>query len=145
MERLKGKNFTGAYLAQWLKENIVGQELVSIKPATREQKSKLYYQSEEAYVIELTNGYNVFIEANEGCGGCDNGWAWFNLERDGAGIVTGVEFEDLGTSYSDEFRLFIYLENQPSIKISGDDGVDNGFYGYGFYVTAKHIETKGQD
>lgn len=142
MERLEEENFTGAFLAQWLKENIVGQELVSIKPATSEQKSKLEYTGSNVYVIELANGYNVFIDVNEGCGGCENGWAEFDLEQDGAGVVTGVEFEDLANDYSEKFKLFIYLENQPSIRISGDDGVGNGFYGYGFHVTVTHIEDK---
>lgn len=142
MENLHNKNLTGRALAQWLKENIVGQELISIKSATPEQRELLDNPGNEVYVIELANGYNVLIDANEGCGGCQNGWAEFSVEQDGAGVVTCVEFEDLGTAYSEEFRVFIYLENQPTIKFSGDDGVGNGFYGYGFYVTVKGIETK---
>lgn len=140
METFEHKNLSGVRLAQWLKDNIAGQEITSIAPATSEQKESLEYPGDNVQVITLANGYQVIVDVNEGCGGCLNGWAEFDIEQDGAGVVTGVGFEDLTNDYSDRFKLFIYLENQPAIRISGDDGVGNGFYGYGFYVTVKHIE-----
>ena len=38
METFEHKNLSGVWLAQWLKDNIVGQEITSIAPATSEQK-----------------------------------------------------------------------------------------------------------
>lgn len=140
METFEHKNLSGVWLAQWLKDNIVGQEITSIAPATSEQKKELEYPGDSVQVITLANGYQVIIDPNEGCGGCGNGWAEFEVERDGAGVVTGVEVEDLSNDYDEPFKLFIYLENQPAIRISGDDGVGNGFYGYGFHVMVRGIE-----
>lgn len=37
--------------------------------------------------------------------------------------------------------IFIYLKSHPRIKVSGDDGIGNGYYGWGFYVTVESIET----
>lgn len=140
METFEGKNLSGVRLVQWLKDNIVGQEVTSIAPATFEQKKELRYPGDSVQVITLANGYQVIVDPNEGCGGCENGWAEFEVERDGAGVVTGVGVEDLSNDYREPFKLFIYLENQPAIRISCDDGVDNGFYGYGFHVTVRGIE-----
>lgn len=140
METFEHKNLSGVQLARWLMDNILGQEITSIAPATSEQKKALKYPGDSVQVITLANGYRVIIDPNEGCGGCGNGWAEFEVERDGAGVVTGVEVEDLSNDYAEQFKLFIYLENQPSIRISGDDGADNGFYGYGFHVTVRGID-----
>ena len=35
----------------------------------------------------------------------------------------------------DEFKIFIYLVNKEVIEIDGDEGVGNGEYGSGFWVT----------
>ena len=49
----------------------------------------------------------------------------------------------------DRFKIFIYYEdslyNQTSREvIQGEDGYGNGYYGGGFYVTIKNLETKGE-
>lgn len=35
----------------------------------------------------------------------------------------------------DEFKIFIYLVNKEVIEIDGDEGVGNGEYGSGFWVS----------
>ena len=34
-----------------------------------------------------------------------------------------------------EFKIFIYLVNKEVIEIDGDEGVGNGYYGSGFWVS----------
>ena len=56
-----------------------------------------------------------------------------NLDLDAA--IMNVEYVQTGTS--DEFKIFIYLANNETIELDGDDGVGNGCYGSGFWVTVK--------
>ena len=61
---------------------------------------------------------------------------------DSEAAVMNVVYESYYTdkeknkNYSqDEFKIFIYLVNKEVIEIDGDEGVGNGEYGSGFWVT----------
>lgn len=127
METPNTDNHTGEETAQWLKNNIVGQEITNITNTS----------------ITLKNGYTLTIECNEGCGACNNGWAeWAVEDTTPIGAVTNVECEYYEDEYGytdEKFRIFIYLKDKPRITITGDDGVGNGCYGYGFHLTLTNI------
>lgn len=54
-------------------------------------------------------------------------------EMKATGLYTQKE---LNKNYSqDEFKIFIYLVNKEVIEIDGDEGVGNGYYGSGFWVS----------
>lgn len=57
METPNTDNHTGEETAQWLKNNIVGQEITNITNTS----------------ITLKNGYTLTIECNEGCGAVTTG------------------------------------------------------------------------
>lgn len=96
----------------------------------------------DGYLI-LDDGTQVFINANEGCGGCSNGWYQLKTLSTVDNIITGVRLRDDAVgdnspySYSEEhsYKIFVYADNQEInlIQIDGDDG--NGYYGTGYEIT----------
>lgn len=122
METPNTDNYTGEETAQWLKNNIVGQEITSITNTE----------------ITLKNGYTLTIECNEGCGACNNGWAKWALKNSNTkGVVMDVGYKDNDPD-GDTFSIFIYCEDA-TITIEGDNAYAEACYGYGFYLTLTSI------
>ncbi|EOI9067843.1 TPA: hypothetical protein ACF4WU_002000 [Streptococcus pyogenes] len=133
---MKNENFLGHDLAELLEEKLVGKRLKSID----DEK------------IVLADGTVIKIELNEGCGGCGNGWSELNITTENSNLesaVMGVEYTEKYSEWDDEFKIFVYMTDNSVIEIYGYDGVGNGYYGYGFWVTVKNpgdlIESELED
>lgn len=86
--------------------------------------------------------------ANEGCGGCDNGWYSITNLNNVDNAITNVEFECEKLS-EDEFwedkksyKIFVLCEDTRInlLQVDGDDG--NGYYGSGYTITVIKTEKK---
>lgn len=121
IKKFKQENLTSEDLADLLKE-LIGVKITSI--------------SKDLIVLE--DGTLIEIEINEGCGGCDSGWSELTLSKSANldAAIMNVEYTQDFKS-SDKFKIFIYLANNETIELDGDDGVGNGYYGSGFWVTVK--------
>lgn len=121
IKKFRQENLSSDELADLLRE-LIGVRISSI--------------SEELIVLE--DGTQIEIELNEGCGGCSSGWSELSLTKSANldAAIMNVEYVENNTSY-DEFKIFIYLANNETIELEGDDGVGNGYYGSGFWVTVK--------
>lgn len=108
------------------------------------RKVKVIGDNGQQATLELDNGLILEVLANEGCGGCSNGWySIWNLNNvDNA--ITNVEFEcdDLNPTeendYSDtSYKIFVFCEDTRInlLDVSGSDG--NGYYGTGYSITVK--------
>jgi hypothetical protein len=115
-------NYDGYELAELLEQELVGKRITKI---TDEK-------------IVLDNGTVLLIEPNEGCGGCSAGWAEMDIDPYNPNIeaaVMNVEYKDTDDIRSDSFKIFIYMTDNTSITMEGNNGNDNGYYGSGFWVT----------
>ena len=115
-------NYDGYELAELLEQELVGKRITKI---TDEK-------------IVLDNGTVLDIEPNEGCGGCSAGWAEMDIDPYNPNIeaaVMNVEYKDTDKIRSDSFKIFIYMADNTSITMEGNNGNDNGYYGSGFWVT----------
>ena len=98
--------------------------------------------SERCGTLVLDNGERLMVEANEGCGGCSNGWYYLKQLNDCDNVITDVEFliddecEDDGYSET-SYKIFVYAENKKIkiLQVDGDDG--NGYYGSGYSIVVK--------
>jgi hypothetical protein len=95
--------------------------------------------------LRLDDGTELQVEANEGCGGCSNGWYELKALNDCPNVITRAEVveEELSEdSWSEERRytLFVYADNQKInlATVEGDDG--NGYYGTGFEIVVTPAE-----
>lgn len=125
---LNNKHFSSSDLSDLLEETLVGKKIVEL--------------SDDRILLE--NCYELLIEPNRGCGGCDNGWASlelssYNINLDAAVMNVKIEEPDVFDN-SDLFKIFIYLADSSIITFEGDDGFGNGMYGYGFWVTTRFKE-----
>lgn len=121
LKKFKQENLTSEELADLLIE-LIGVRITSI--------------NEELIVLE--DGTSIEIEINEGCEGCSNGWSELSIAKSANpdAAIMNVEYVEDRKSY-DKFKIFIYLANNETIELDGDDGVGNGYYGSGFWVTVK--------
>lgn len=95
--------------------------------------------------LVLDNGLRLEVIANEGCGGCSNGWYYLTELNECDNVITNVEFvedddyEDDG--YNDtSYKIFVYAEDK-RIKILQVDGSDgNGYYGTGYSIRVRQAE-----
>lgn len=122
-----GENYDSWELARLMENELVGHRIVSL--------------SKE--VIKLDNDVTLNIQFNEGCEACSSGWSELDIvnfdKNYSEGAVMNVAYESYDTdekNYNkDEFKIFIYLVNKSVIEIEGDEGVGNGEYGSGFWVS----------
>ena len=117
-----GENYQGYELAELLNKELIGQRITEI---TTEK-------------IVLDNGTVLTIELNQGCGGCWAGWAEMEIVPNNPNIeaaVMNVEYKDTDNECSDSFKIFIYMANNTSVTMEGNNGNDNGYYGSGFWVS----------
>ena len=115
-------NYAGYELAELLEQELVGKRIIKI--------------TDEKIVPD--NGTVLLIEPNEGCGGCSAGWAEMDIDPYNPNIeaaVMNVEYKDTDDIRSDSFKIFIYMADNTSITMEGNNGNDNGYYGSGFWVT----------
>lgn len=107
------------------------------------RKVKVVVDDGQSATLELDNGLILEVLANEGCGGCSNGWySIWNLNNiDNA--ITNVEFEcdNLDPEENDwndtSYKIFVFCEDTRInlLDITGSDG--NGYYGTGYSITVK--------
>lgn len=67
-----------------------------------------------------------------------SGWAEMDIDPYNPNIeaaVMNVEYKDADDIRSDSFKIFIYMADNTSITMEGNNGNDNGYYGSGFWVT----------
>ena len=90
--------------------------------------------------LELDNGIRLKVLANEGCGGCSNGWYSINNLNNIDNAITNVEFEcdDLDPRENDwddtSYKIFVFCEDKRInlLDVTGSD--DNGYYGTGYTI-----------
>lgn len=103
----------------------------------------------EHAVLTLSNGYKLHIRANEGCGGCQNGWSTLpNLRilENTDNCITDVKLEYLDDD--EKFKIFVFYHDKrfDTVIEGGDDGYGNGYYGGGFTLSVeKGIKSVGID
>lgn len=121
LKKFRQENLGSEELADLLKE-LIGVRITSI--------------SEDLIVLE--DGTRIEIEINEGCD-CGSGWSELSVAKSANldAAIMNVEYVQDFKSYDDKFKIFIYLANNETIELDGDDGVGNGYYGSGFWVTVK--------
>ena len=92
----------------------------------------------------LSNGVQLIAKSNEGCGGCSNGWFYYDdvltLGVDG-NVITNISVDcnyDVA-SESGNFTLNIFSLDK-RILSTRFSGSDNGYYGIGISLTVKFKE-----
>lgn len=116
------KNYNGYKLSEMLNKELVGQRIYKITNNT----------------IELENGTILTIDPNKGCDVCNAGWVEMNITPSNPyfdAAVMNVEYKDMSNKRSDSFKIFIYMTDNSSVTMNGNNGNDNGYYGSGFWVS----------
>lgn len=113
-----------------LAPTIVGHKIVSV-----EKLAAVADWGHQRGTITLDDGRTLLIEANEGCGGCSNGWYYLTELNGCDNVITRVEeTEERLPDGEDAYRytLYVYAENKriAAAVVEGDDG--NGYYGTGY-------------
>ena len=94
--------------------------------------------------LTLDNGTTLTVEANEGCGGCANGWYWLEETYKRGNSRARIMSAHVGYDEDDEaalsvYTIFVMVDGNPSqlplTTVRGDDG--NGYYGTGFTLTVR--------
>lgn len=121
---------------------LIGKSIIKVEK-TRVKDDYGYHV--DGYILTCKDGIIIEIATNEGCGGCGNGWSSFDdlkkLEENN-NVITNIETKYEQEWYEDdEFTMFIYYEDNAINQLKGDDGYGNGFYGGGFYVTIRNVES----
>lgn len=96
----------------------------------------------------LDNGIILEVIANEGCGGCSNGWYSITKLNEVDNAITNVEFVcdgDVRDKYEDyyndtSYKIFVFCEDTRInlLQVDGSDG--NGYYGTGYTIIVKQKE-----
>ena len=94
----------------------------------------------------LDNGIILEVIANEGCGGCSNGWYSITNLNNVDNAITNVEFVCDGDvadkdNYDDtSYKIFVFCEDTriKLLQVDGSDG--NGYYGTGYEIIVKQKE-----
>lgn len=124
---------------------LIGKSIIKVE---EKQVKDEYGYNVDGYVLTCKDGTIIEIATNEGCGGCGNGWSSFEdlkkLEENN-NVITNIETKYKQEWYEDdEFTMFVYYEDNTINQLKGDDGYGNGYYGGGFYITIKNVESKGE-
>lgn len=106
---------------------MIGQSIEKIE----EGDDKSYFS------LILSNGLKITVESNEGCGGCENGWFYYDkilTYGDKGNVITNVKVTSATTptEYDDfyEFQLEIFSLDKRILSTTFS-GTDNGYYGIG--------------
>lgn len=94
--------------------------------------------------LTLDNNTTLTVEANEGCGGCENGRYWLEETYKRGNSRARIMSAHVGYDEDDEaalsvYTIFVMVDGNPSqlplATVRGDDG--NGYYGTGFTLTVR--------
>lgn len=98
---------------------------------------KLGYQEG---VLTLDNGVKLFLQGNEGCGGCSNGWYYLEQLNTCDNAITNVECVLDGDSEDGTYHIYVYAD-AIKVNLAEYEGSDNGWYGTGYdlYVSGLSI------
>ena len=98
--------------------------------------------------LELDNGVQLYVEGNEGCGGCSEGHYNLDALNEVANAIMSVEFSETEEEGrwgfdQDVFRIFVYTEFEKAtlLEVSGHD---NGYYGRGYSINVRTKEERGE-
>jgi hypothetical protein len=87
--------------------------------------------------IVLDDGTRAYIQPNEGCGGCTNGYYDLTYLCTVDNVITDVRLdrEDNEQYEGNTYRIFVYAGNEEInlMTVDGSDG--NGYYGTGYSIT----------
>lgn len=127
MQNLNKEPIDAYDLMDFIKDNLVGKRLSYISDDT----------------IITTDGIEIELDTNEGCGGCSSGWSSIDFDLQNANLDAAIMNATVEPSkYSDNYVLFIYMADNSTIRYDLDEGWGNGYYGGGFYLTVKNIANK---
>ena len=84
--------------------------------------------------MTLDDGTKLRLVANEGCGGCGNGWYYLTELNKCDNAITDVSIEYDTHNYDEVIKVFVIAEDRriQIVNVEGDEG--NGYYGRGFEV-----------
>lgn len=139
MLKFKCKNFfdqtKGTYnVSDEILNSIKGKSIVKIQDC-----------GDTNLILILDDGTRLIVESNEGCGGCDNGWFYHDLEKvlslglEG-NVITDIKVKcDFNDDDEGTYTVQIYsLDKRYNIECSGHD---NGYYGIGISLNV-YIDEK---
>lgn len=105
------------------------------------RKVKVIDNDGQEATLLLDNGTKLRIIANEGCGGCSNGWYSINKLNEVDNAITNVKFEcdnmesiEENDYFDTSYKIFVFCEDTRInlLDVSGSDG--NGYYGTGYTI-----------
>lgn len=114
---------------------IDGEDIEEIKNLLLYKKIvEVHITGEQTGTMKLDDGTVLEIVANEGCGGCGNGWYYLEELNKCENVITNVELVYDQKGYDEVIQIFVYAEDTriKTIEVSGDEG--NGYYGRGFTI-----------
>lgn len=139
--------------AERLKELLVGRSITSVR---RSESGIVGY-------LVLSDGSELTVWGNDGCGGCDSGWYSLTELNTAPNIITNVEVEERPRDRDDpcrtcgesdcreeghhndgHYRIFVFAENE-RINIASFEGSDgNGYYGTGWWLSVTGYAPRGR-
>lgn len=119
---------------QAIRELLMGRRIVSAERG--EWKVGRWGENAEGR-LTLDDGSTVLVAANEGCGGCGNGWYHVEhlatIENAITDVRLAVEGEtDKYGEGEQSYRIYVIAGGDEinAVQVDGDDG--NGYYGTGY-------------
>lgn len=95
--------------------------------------------SVENDVMTLSDGTEVHVLPNEGCGGCSSGWYQLDELNKCEAVITSVRLHcsDDDDYDAHTYKIFVLAANKEQVllSVSGDDG--SGYYGTGYTLIVK--------
>ena len=114
--------------------NFDGEDLDELKKVLLYRKIvDVSFNEYQGYMI-LDDGTKLRLVANEGCGGCGNGWYYLTELNKCDNAITDVSIEYDTHNYDEVIKVFVIAEDRriQIVNVEGDEG--NGYYGRGFEV-----------
>lgn len=113
-----------AYVDENWKDFIIGHSIVDV----------LACDDETCLTLVLDNGVELEARSNEGCGGCGNGWFYYNYQDVlslglKGNVITNLKVDCDVCGDDGTYTIMIYtVDKRMDIEFSGGD---NGYYGMG--------------
>lgn len=114
--------------------NFDGEDLDELKKVLLYRKIVEVSFNEYQGYMTLDDGTKLRLVANEGCGGCGNGWYYLTELNKCDNAITDVSIEYDTHNYDEVIKVFVIAEDRriQIVNVEGDKG--NGYYGRGFEV-----------
>lgn len=114
--------------------NFDGEDLDELKKVLLYRKIVEVSFNEYQGYMTLDDGTKLKLVANEGCGGCGNGWYYLTELNKCDNAITDVSIEYDTHNYDEVIKVFVIAEDRriQIVNVEGDEG--NGYYGRGFEV-----------